>query len=252
MRIDKVIHSSNDDPFYLDFWEIVSKIWNIKFGVTPVLIYFGESKVSEQYGSVIKLKAPEQIPINTCCQLSRYWLPSTEENTVFMTSDIDMLPISKWYFIEQIKDISNDKFVNLNCARGQNGYFPCCYNVAKGSTFKEVLSLKDDWEEFITNGFWKSYFYNHTPSGLNKVLPHWVADEEWSGKLISEFDQSRVVRLYREHGVNYKRIDRATWGWSKEDIGSNYDCHSIRPYSSHKDEIDGIVECILSGGEEAT
>jgi len=246
MRIDKVIHSSNDDPFYLDFWEIVSKIWNLKFGVTPVLIYFGESKVSEQYGSVIKLNAPEGIPINTCCQLSRYWLPSTEENAVFMTSDIDMLPISKWYFMEQIKDIEDDKFVNLNCAHGQNGYFPCCYNVAKGSTFKEVLSLKDDWEEFITNGFWKSYSYNHTPNGLNKVLPHWVADEEWSGKLISEFDQSRVVRLYREHGLNYRRIDRGRWNWSKDDIGSHYDCHSIRPYSSHKTEIDSIVECILS------
>lgn len=248
MKIDKVIHSSNDDPFYLDFWEIVSKIWNVKFGINPVLVYFGESKVSEQYGTVIKLKVPDGVPVHTCCQISRYWIPSTENETVFMTSDIDMLPISKWYFIDQIKDITEDKFVNLNCVREQNNFFPCCYNVAKGSTFKEVLKLKEDWEEFITSGFWKSYYYNHTPGGLNKVLTNWTADEEWSGKLISSFDQSRIVRLYREGGTNYRRIDRPSWGWSEGKINEYYDAHCIRPYSLHKNEIDRLTNCILSSG----
>jgi hypothetical protein len=247
MEIEKVIHSSNNEQFYLDFWEVVSKIWRVKFGITPILLYFGESKVSEQYGEVIKMKVVEGVPENTCCQLSRYWFPSTEGNTVFMTSDIDMLPISTWYFKDQIKDISYDKFINLNCVKDNESYFPCCYNVAKGSTFKEILQLQNNWEDFINVNFnsWKKMGTNHSPDGLNKSLPNWSADEEWSGRMINQFDKNRIIKIYRPVGPDYMRINRTNWGWNENLIHQYYDCHSIRPYSIYKDEIDRLVALIL-------
>ena len=64
-----------------------------------------------------------------------------------MTSDIDMLPISRSYFIDNIAGIPDDKFVNLNAHSVAAN--PACYNVAKGSTFIEVLKLADTFEEFL-------------------------------------------------------------------------------------------------------
>lgn len=244
MKIEKAIHSSNDEPFYLDFWPLVSKVWKLKFGITPILLYFGESKIDEQYGEVIKMKTIENVPINTCCQLSRYWHPVTEENTTFITSDIDMFPISKWYFIDQIKEIVDDKFVNLNYIK-KNSHYPCCYNVAKGKVFKEVLKLKETWEEFIAENCWKQISNNHKPNGLNKSLKHWSADEIWSSKMINNFDQNRIVKIFREGESNYRRIDRSKWSWHKSYIHEFYDCHSLRPYSSYKYEIDNLVEAII-------
>ena len=55
MRIDKVIHASDDKEFYLDFWPIVSKIWRKKFNIEPVLLYFGNGSPSEEFGTVIKI-----------------------------------------------------------------------------------------------------------------------------------------------------------------------------------------------------
>ena len=50
MKIQKVIFSSSEE--YSDFWEPISKIFNENLGIEPVLIYFGENKLSEKYGKV--------------------------------------------------------------------------------------------------------------------------------------------------------------------------------------------------------
>lgn len=252
MKIDKVIHSSNDEKFYLDFWPVVSKIWKLKFKIEPILLYFGNSNdVSEEYGTVIKMPLIEGVPEHTACQLSRYWFPATEKNTTFMTSDIDMIPLSTWYFKDQIINIPDTKLINLNCNINNKSYFPCCYNIAKGSVFREILDLPESWEKFITNNFWQSSRMNHTPYGLNKNLPHWSADEEWSSDLINRFDQNRIVRIFREAAPYSRRIDRSFWSYDPKLVksGKYYDAHCIRPYSMYKEEIDFLCDLLLDEKE---
>ena len=31
MKIDKVIMSCNDNPFYHEYWPIISKVWKVKY-----------------------------------------------------------------------------------------------------------------------------------------------------------------------------------------------------------------------------
>lgn len=252
MRIDKVIHASDDKEFYLDFWPIVSKIWRKKFNIEPVLLYFGNGSPSEEFGTVIKMPIIAGVPVNTQCQISRYWIPKTDMDAVWMTSDIDMLPISKHYFSDWLSDLPDDKWVHLNSDPGET--YPhitylCCYNVAKGRTFQEILELPDTFEEFVKKDFWKENTHNYTPSGLSDALPHWGADEVWSSRMLNKFpDQSRIVRKFRDcgpHGCH--RIDRINWGWEDNRVLSEdyYDCHAIRPYSKHKASIDRLTNLIL-------
>jgi len=251
MQIQKVIHSSDDKDYYLDFWPIVSKIWKLKFKIEPVLIHFGIKEVSTEYGTVIRPGILPNVPINVQCQLSRYWLPLTEPDTIWMTSDIDMLPISKKYFIDAISSISDDKFISMNHdihEHHPNINYSCCYNVAKGSTFMEILKSSHIWIEFMKGDFWKNDNTNHSPNGLTEKFPHWSIDEKWSSQFINQFDRSRIVHLARDCGKHMcRRIDRDRWEWNKESILSEYyfDCHCIRPYANHKQEIDAIVEHIL-------
>ena len=53
MKINKAIMSIDDNPLYADFWPVVSKVWYLRFGIEPVLIYFGKKELSESYGTVI-------------------------------------------------------------------------------------------------------------------------------------------------------------------------------------------------------
>ena len=252
MKIDKVIHASDDKKFYLDFWPIVSKIWRKKFNVEPVLLYFGNGSPTEEYGTVIKMPILPDVPVNTQCQISRYWIPTTDLNATWMTSDIDMLPISKDYFTKWIADISDEKWVHLNSDPRES--FPhitylCCYNIAKGSTFKEILKLPNTFEEYVNLGFWKENSHDHSVPGISSSLPHWGADEMWSSKMINQYeDQSRIVRKYRDCGPHEcHRIDRVNWNWHVKDVLSEYyyDCHAIRPYEMHTQSIDRLVELIL-------
>jgi hypothetical protein len=252
MKIQKVIHACDDKPFYLDFWPIVSKIWKLKFNVEPVLLYFGKGNPSTEYGTVIRMNILPDVPINTQCQISRYWIPVTEQNTIWMTSDIDMLPISKYYFQDMIKDISDDKFIALNSdprEKYPNILYSCCYNVASGKTFTEILDLPNSWEEFANLNFWKENTHNYKPDGLDNELPHWGADEMWSSRKINNYkNQNKIIRLSRSCGRHRcHRIDRLDWKWNVEQVLQEYyyDCHSIRPYSSHKNSIDCLIKLIL-------
>lgn len=252
MKINKVIHASDDKSFYLDFWPIVSKIWKKKFEVEPVLLYFGNGNPSTEFGTVIKMPIISGVPVNTQCQISRYWIPQTDLEAVWMTSDIDMLPISRHYFLGSISDIPEDKWIHLNSDPSENHphiTYLCCYNVAKGKTFKEILDLPETFEEFVHKDFWKENTHNYTPSGIPDVLQHWGADEMWSSKMLNTFsDQSRMVRLFRDCGPHEcHRIDRVNWSWNDQNVLSEnyYDCHSIRPYSKYKQSIDRLVNLIL-------
>jgi hypothetical protein len=252
MKIEKVIHASNDEPFYLDFWPLVSKIWKQKFNIEPILLYFGNQKIDETYGKVIKMEQIDGVPLNTQCQISRYWIPITEPNTTWMTSDIDMFPISKQYFVNQLIDIPDDKFVNINPKRGETHphiHYSCCYNIAKGKTFSEILNLSSSWKEFVSSGFWKNNTHDHKPDGLGKVCNHWGADEMWSSSLINSFpNQDRIIRRYRDGSQSSHRIDRLSWRWSDDKVKTEdyYDCHSIRPYKVYKESIDRLINLILN------
>jgi hypothetical protein len=253
MKIQKVIHACDDKEFYYDFWPIVSKIWKLKFNIEPVLLYFGTKNPSTEYGTVVHMEILPDIPVNTQCQLSRYWIPVTEPDTIWMTSDIDMLPISRQYFIDNINHISNDKFVALNSdprEKYPNLLYSCCYNVAQGKTFTDLLGILPSWKDFMSTGFWKENTHNYKPDGLSDALPHWGADEMWSSKKINQYhDQNRIIRLHRDCGRHRcNRIDRLEWNWSDDKVKNEYyyDCHSIRPYKTHKESIDRLVNLIIN------
>ena len=48
MKINYVLMGSNQNPMYLDFWPIVSKIWKENFNIIPVLGLIGNEE-SDRY-----------------------------------------------------------------------------------------------------------------------------------------------------------------------------------------------------------
>lgn len=247
MKIEVVIHSSDSNPMYLDFWPLVSKVWNIRFGLRPLLVYVDENHdipIDTTYGDVIKMKPVHDVPIYLQCQWVRFWITTQFPDKICMTSDIDMFPISTYYFVGMIRDIPNNRYVHLNSSVD---YLPVCYHVAKGSLFKQVLGLHDSWEESIRHLYDQNLGHDcSVDDPTNTVLvgkPNWGADESYTTKRITEyFDQSIFALIRRRHA----RIDRADWAWSKRRVDEDFyaDSHSIRPYRDPKnrERIDTLVE----------
>lgn len=241
MKIQKVIHSSNSNPLYLDFWPIVSKIWKIFFNIEPILLYINDNNVDidETYGSVIKIQPANNIPIELQTLWVRYWFPSTEPETIFMISDIDMLPLSREYFMYNIQNYDDDSYLHLNPCIDTYGLIPSCYHVAKGKKFKTILETEESFEKDLIKltNFDKTYSNG------------WFNDEKYATKKLIEYsrDHKDIFLIPRHDGQNGHRIDRSKWIYDASLLknGYYYDCHSIRPYQQYKQHIDNLCNILL-------
>lgn len=248
MKIDLVIHSSDSNPFYLEFWPLVSKVWKLRFNVDPLLVFIGDdaTPIDETYGRVIRMKPIPDIPVYLQCQWVRFWIPSQFPDKVCLLSDIDMFPISNRYFIDQVKDIPDDKYVHLN---PNHQFIPVCYHLARGDTFTRVLGLHESWEESMRTLHNANLGHDCTKNApdnpILKDKPNWGAEEEYVTQIIRRYpDQSVFVFVRRRH----ERLDRSLWKWTPLQIRSDLfaDAHSIRPYSMHRSEIDKFVNELLN------
>ena len=154
-------------------------------------------------------------------------------DSVCITSDIDMLPLSKEYFTKIVSEYDSKDMVILSADAYPNKVrYPICYNVGKGSTFNEILDLNCNFEDYLT----RLINYNWG----------WDTDELYFGLRINEFKyQDRIKKLNRgwQNGIADKRIDRVRWGYVKNKLqnGDYIDSHSIRPYRENKELIDKLI-----------
>jgi hypothetical protein len=243
----KVIMSCDDNPYYLDFWHLVSYVWKEKMGLQPVLVHVGESDATEEYGEVHKIKVDEEIPIHTQAQMSRMWYTHKEPDTRWVTSDIDMIPTSKQFWDKFTTDCHSFDWINLNSV---DNYFPICYNIALGRTFKDVLDIDGDFHEYVTKSV-KSVDEDlkHTPENWNgEEMSKWNVDEVYSSRKISEFRDSGGKVFQPPVPINKwgRRIDRSYWGYDDKLLKEGFyiDCHSLRPLSLHEEEINRMVDMI--------
>ena len=238
MRIDRAIVACDDNPLYTEFWPVVAKSWSL-IGIKPTLFLISDKQqVDESLGDVIRISPIESIPTSFQAQCVRMLGPAMFENEVSIMSDIDMMPLSKEYFVKQIEEISDDDFVIFSSDAYEDiPDFPCypmCYNAAKGSLYKEIF--KYDLTQYA-----KAMHDWHS-------LDHgWTTDER---VLYSNFMD------WKENNSNYKMLRR---GWHPFATGrvdrahmkfepglmllDRYiDFHMVRPYNQHKETIDNIYE----------
>ena len=236
MKIDKALMSVDDNRLYSDFWEPVSKVWALRFGIEPHLIYFGDKNLSQQWGRVIKVTPVEGIPLHFQTQWARFWFTSQQQESVCIVSDIDMFPVSKNHFVQQLADIDSDKYVHLT---GNHRPIPVCYHVAKGDVFKKVLKLDDTFEESCKR-VWGTAINSASHMGFER----WGLDEAYTTQLLENYDGPELLLLPNSVGP---RLDRSAWNYNYADSLENYvDAHSLRPYSDHQQTLDKLVTILTS------
>jgi hypothetical protein len=245
----KVALSCNVNPYYLEFWEPVSRLWREKIGLEPVLFFVGDDKSLPPpgHGTVVHVPRVEGVPEHTQAQWARFFFTQSDPDAVWITSDIDMFPLSKTYFLDAPRPYADDCFVSLNS--DMKDLFPVCYNVASGRVFAEVLELESTFAESVRALAAATSTYAHVVNG--QELQNWGADEEYSSRKIGRFrarHPHRNIQLLRPGGFhNGRRIDRVRWGYVEKAVTHDWyiDCHSLRPYAEHRDEIEALLRLSL-------
>jgi hypothetical protein len=249
MKIDRVILSSDENPLYLDFWPSVSKVWSEVFNIKPTLAVISDNKdilnsIDNTYGDVIRFDVVDNVPVYLQALWIRYWIPKQYPDDVCIISDIDMIPLSKWYFIEQINNIDNNDYVHLNPCYVSYGTLPSCYHVAKGKLFNEILNLHNTWEESVIH--LNNLNVGQNPGGELNGKNQWFADEKHSSDLLFNWRSQNPDRVHFLEREEDRRVDRSNWSYNIDLLknGYYYDSHSIRPYLHYKNEIDKLINLI--------
>jgi len=241
MKIDYAIMGSNLTPMYLDFWPIISKTWKEIFNITPVLGLICDEDsdlIEDEFGLVKKFKAIEGIDTGLQSQIVRHWLTKELSGNVVI-SDIDMVPLSKQYFIDQVKSFDSSKIYvmssdNVECIN--NKEIPMCYNISDSNLFARMLGLDDTWVEFVNK--------------LNYMGFGWTTDQNYLWLKLQEFKEKNpndVVLLSRgwPRGAD-KRIDRLWWSYEPNLVKEGYyiDSHLLRPYNENKERVDNLINLL--------
>lgn len=240
MNINYAVVGSDDNPLYLDFWPLVSKVWKNNIGVTPVLglISNEDSDITEtEYGLIKKFKKIDGISSSLQSQIVRLFLTKFLDG-YSLISDIDMLPLSKDYFLKNSERINNNNIIvyssdNPECI--QNKMYPMCYILAHTDTYSKIFDLNLNWEEFC-------HFLNNKNQG-------WYTDQKYLYEKINQFKNNENQVIYLNRGWNptaSKRIDRIFWTYQIDKVKDGYyiDCHLLRPYNQYKNEINDLVNLL--------
>jgi hypothetical protein len=262
MIIDKIIFAVDDNPKYSNLWKINSEICKKVLGITPVLFHITEEDsdfYEDEYGIVKKIKRLPNHSTGFQSQIYRMYGTKYFPDEVCITSDIDMLTISKSYITDQIKHFNENDFIVYTSDGYDKNRPECvdiycdprvsmCYNAGKGSTFNEIFNTERSFFDFA-NEVRETYWQEHD------------CDELFLGTKISNFiNQNRIKRLrrgYRSPFICPKRIERPPNEnlfnvYNETDIknGNIVDIHLSRPYSKHKIEIDKLRRIILNEDDE--
>jgi hypothetical protein len=266
MKIDKIVFSTSDGPEYSPFWNFQSLIWS-SMGIEPICLLWGDrskTNLSEKFGKVIEKKFLPNLPEVIQITWSKFDFPKTEPNTTWMIGDIDMLPLQKKYFIDQIKDDSEDWYLHLNAAgisvprrgkldawmsEGPTVYhsqhlkstetgcdLPGHYHVAKGRLFEDIYNLNVPFKEQIER-LTKPHYYGSGPHASlpreeaekNPASYYWCAEENYSSEKLYErvvIQRNITFKGYCYNNHNFgNRIDRSHWNEETKDY--TYDPRSL-------------------------
>ena len=183
MKIDYVVISSDDNPMYKDFYEVVSKKWN-EFGLKTYFINITNENeiIHNEYGIIHKIKAVDGVPSSYQSQIVRLFCANLVEGNLLM-SDIDMIPLNKNYY--QNEEINENDFIIYSSDWEDVNNIPMCYVAGYGHVFDLIFETNCSFSSFVNT--------------LHKRGHGWGGDQEYLSHKILNYNKNKKVNFKKWH-----------------------------------------------------
>ena len=277
MKIDIVTFSCDSTPIYYEFWNPISKFWKTKFGIHPVLLYCGNKNIelSEEYGTVHRVPSVEGVADYHSATWGRFWITKKYSDSVCLTGDIDMIPLSRKFFIDGVSKYSEDSYVHLNSGwyygnntdswKTQFNIIPAYYHLATGKIFNRVYKFEENFADEMRK--FESVDYSEKNKGaagsgyapIRDVAQHlqhaskekggkWGQDEFYSTDLLRQY-YAKGEKVITDSRIEHsQRIDRSNWQYYPQAVFQDVhyvDSHLLRPYAGQaQPHIDFLMHLV--------
>lgn len=233
-NIDYVIISSDDNPLYKDFYEIVAKRWyELGFKTYFINITNTNEIIENKWGVIHKMKSVDGFSTGLQSQIVRLFVSNLIDGNILI-SDIDMLPLSSKYFNNLVYDLTEK---NIVLCSGQPysdvPFYPMCYILTKSKLLRSILEI----EGMTFENYCK--MINDTYHGA------WNSDENF---LYDKLKNNEGILIKKERDFE-KRIDRSKWVYDINLLKNDYyiDSHLLRPLSTEIKQINNLLNELKNG-----
>jgi hypothetical protein len=249
MKIGTILTATDSNPLYSDFIPKFIECWNHVIPEADVcILYIGESLPLNliPYRAYIRLIHP--IPnIHTAFQaqcLRLLYPREIKRNEGVLITDMDMFPLNRRYYVDSIRNISDDAFVVYRDVCLPNE-ISMCYNVALPSTWTSIFGTKPS-NELLEEWYLPSgYDGKHGGRG-------WSTDQQILVQAFRSWEGNKVI--LNDTNTSFARLDRniPNDAWEKQRFkirtlilrGFFADYHCLRPYTEFRETNDWIVSCL--------
>jgi hypothetical protein len=177
MILDCIVTACNDNPLYINFIPYFIKSWKLLYPKIDIKIIMINDIIPENflnYKEYIILFPPiENIPSSFISQNIRLYYPAIlNYNNGIMITDIDMIPMNKVYYIENIKNYDNNKFITLRDVLIKDyKEVAMCYNIGINKLWSEIFEINniDDIKKKIIDSY--EIIKNHKKERI------WITDQ---------------------------------------------------------------------------
>jgi len=227
MRVGTVLSACNNNKKYFQWIPHFISAWRKLFPFVNIIIIFIGNEIPLNLRNFKEIILFNEIPNITSSFISQYiriLYPSIiDSDQGVLITDIDMIPLNNQYFTNNIKDISNDKFVYLRNVCMENKQIAICYNIAVPSVWREINKCRT-----IND------IINHLKSVYKK---DWFLDQKMLYKYVMNWDKSRFTAL-NDNNTGFNRLhnienlDKKIKNEIKRGVYSDY--HFSRPFKKYK------------------
>lgn len=251
MLLDLCLLSCDLNPLYYDFYPLIRKYWKDIVGIDCILILIAEDvpyTLREERDSIILFPPLPDIPTAFQAQCIRLLYPCilTEYKGIII-SDMDMIPLQKNFFVDTIKDLSDDTFCIYRDVISEYKQYPMCYCAGSSETWNSLFKIRiiHDLRERITSWYCKN---DYQISSANSEM--WAQDQIQLFNYVNNNNTTTKVVKYSDKDTNFERLDRVDIDFiskNKEEIktqiesGKYSDFHLPRPYSAYKTLLEDIL-----------
>lgn len=243
MKIDLCLTACDLNTDYLDFFPFVYKSWSNIVGLDIKLILISDyipEKLLEYKDNIILFKPIKNIPSSFQAQCIRVLYPALFINKNIIISDMDLIPLNKHYYLDNIKKLDNDTFIIYRNVLEDIEQYPICFCLANSSIWKDIFNINTEDDIRGTLIEWYSQIPENDYKLSSPYSIGWAFDQLQLFYKVNKWDK-KIVK-FQDEDTLFNRLDRSKIDYimeNKEEIKKNInkglysDFHLPKPFINY-------------------
>lgn len=256
MKLDLCLVSCDLNPNYYPYFPLVKECWKTIVGIDCILILVANEipyELMPEKDSIILFPPIKEIPTAFQAQCIRLLYPCILAKTYhgIIISDMDIIPLSRDYFMKSIQELPEDTFCVYRDVISEYRQYPMCYCAGSSAVWSVLFPVRimNDLRECLRRWYNKDDYVISSP-----YSEMWAQDQTQLYISVNENCNNVKTVLMRDEATGYKRLDRLDINFIYENIdeikkgiinGEYTDFHLPRPYHVHKVLLNELLSGVL-------